>query len=143
MPRPKPAETMVQTGLRVREELRARLEAAARRRGVPLNTELTRRLERTLQEERALGGPEMAQLARLMAAAFALASRREAADPDDHHWLTDRDAYRAGVLAVVNALLIGYPDANPGELRTLAEGLKSAALGRAVQLELEQRERAA
>jgi hypothetical protein len=40
---------VVQTGLRIREELRGHLDKAARARGVSLNTEIADRLERSME----------------------------------------------------------------------------------------------
>ena len=41
----------VQTGLRINENLRAKLEAAAQRNGLSFNGEIVQRLERSLQDE--------------------------------------------------------------------------------------------
>ena len=51
MPR-KPTDH-VQTGLRIREGLRLRLEAAAKRNKLPLNREMMNRLERSFQADAA------------------------------------------------------------------------------------------
>ena len=48
MPARKPLAT-VQVGLRLREELRARVAREARKNGVPLNREMARRIEESLE----------------------------------------------------------------------------------------------
>lgn len=51
----RPKSATVQVGLRLKEGLRAQLEAQARDNGLSLNAEIVRRLERTFTEDSVLG----------------------------------------------------------------------------------------
>ncbi|MCH8112490.1 MAG: hypothetical protein IH905_11145 [Proteobacteria bacterium] len=53
----------------MKEPLRAQIAAAARRRGISLNAEAVDRLERSIQNEEAMGGPEPYALFRMLGAA--------------------------------------------------------------------------
>ena len=70
-------DAVVQLKARMREPLRARLEAAAKRRGVSLNAELVDRLDRSFAKDDAFGGLVIANAARLMAAAFLQGGQHE------------------------------------------------------------------
>jgi hypothetical protein len=59
----------------MREPLRANLQKAAKANKVSLNNELVARLERTFNEEHALGGPELRHIVQLMATAFLMGDR--------------------------------------------------------------------
>jgi hypothetical protein len=132
MPRRKETET-VQVGLRVKEPLRAALEQAAEQRGVSMNAEIVRRLERSFTEEEGFGGAEIRRLAYLMTTAFTRAGRLRAAGKPD--WIDDPDCYRAGMFGVVDALLIGLPDATPEEVAIEIESLKGKLLTRIMMAE--------
>jgi hypothetical protein len=92
----------------MREPLRARLEALAKRRGVSLNTELVDRVEQSLSKEDSFGGPEVAMMARLMSAAFLLGGQRAAHRKHPKwtvsEWINNPACYGAAVAAVVEAL---------------------------------------
>jgi hypothetical protein len=102
-------DAVVQLKARMREPIRAELEASAKRRGVSLNAELVDRVEKSFAEEDAFGGPEIANMARLMAAAF-LRGGQAGAHASRHpkwsvaRWINDPNCYQAAVAAVVNAL---------------------------------------
>jgi hypothetical protein len=132
MPRRKETET-VQVGLRVKESLRVALEQAASERGVSMNAEIVRRLERSFAEELAFGSAELRRVGYLMASAFAMAGQFNAGDKQD--WIKDRDCYRAGLIGVVDALLIGLPDATHEDAALIIESLKGRLLTRMMMQE--------
>ena len=120
---------IVQVKARMREPLRARLEAAAKRRRVSINSELVDRLEQSFAKDEAFGGFTIANMARLMAAAF-LRGGQHAADADHPHWrpahwISNSDCYDAAVKAVVRALKsmrpINLPPPGPVTLDDLRE----------------------
>jgi hypothetical protein len=119
--------------MRTTLETRQRLETAAAANGRSLAQEVEARLERSFLEEAALGGPEMVRLAYLMTTAFATAANRVANGSPD--WANDPAAYRAGLTAVVDALLIGMPDATAEDMGLLIEALKSRLLSRVARPE--------
>ena len=95
--------------IRLREPLRARLEAAAKRRAVSLNKELVARLEQSFFKDDAVGGPEIRQLANLMTASFALAGKRTGDAKGLAKWTTDSDCYLDGMLGVIDGLMRHAP----------------------------------
>ena len=105
---------VVQLKTRMRELLRARLEAGAKRRRVTLNTEIVDRLEQSFAKEDAFEGPEMLNMARLMASAFIRGGQRGAHaqkhpewTPTD--WMNDPICYQTAVRAVMRALAAAQP----------------------------------
>ena len=103
------AKAIVQLKARMREPLRARLEAAAKRRGVSLNAELVDRVERSFAKDDAFGGLVIANMARLMAAAFLQGGQRTAHESNHPNWrpaqwVHNADCYDAAVKAVVRVL---------------------------------------
>jgi Arc-like DNA binding domain len=127
MPRRKESET-VQTGLRMKEQLRARLEEAAREHGVSLNAEVVTRLERSFAQEEAFGSPAAKQVAYLTAVAFNMAGRMRGSGRSD--WVDDPGCYRAGVFAAIDALLSVLPKSTPEEIKLEIEVLKGKAMTR-------------
>jgi hypothetical protein len=121
----KRTEDSVQAKLRLRRELRERLEAAAAQRGVSLNGEIAHRLERSFSDDEAGGGAEVRELARVWAAAFlrggSLGARARSPDrgigsPPTWpvgEWITDPFAFRAAVYAANDALLMTAPPQLP------------------------------
>jgi hypothetical protein len=102
-------DAVVQLKARMREPIRAQLEGSAKRRGVSLNTELVDRLEQSFAREDAFGGPEIANMARLMAAAFLRggqggAHARGRPKSKASQWIYDPFCYAAATAAVVDAL---------------------------------------
>ena len=98
--------------LRLREPQRARIERSAKDKGVSMNAEINDRVEASFTKEelfdKFFGGPEMRQLANLWAANFAhslqlSAGRKFDSQKDD----PSTASYRAGALAVVQALMEG------------------------------------
>jgi Arc-like DNA binding domain len=114
--------------MRTTKEIRDRLEAAAVANGRSLAQEVEARLERSFAEESGFGGPEMRRVAYLMAAAFATAGTLSASGKPG--WVRDRDAYRAGLIGVLDALLIGLPDATPHDAALIIEALNGRLLSR-------------
>ena len=124
------ASKIVQVKARMREPLRARLEAVAKGRGVSINSELVERLERSFAKDDAFGGLAIANMARLMAAAFLQGGQHEAharqrtnSRPAD--WIHNSECYDAAVKAVVRALKsmrpINFPPEGPVTLYDLRE----------------------
>jgi hypothetical protein len=98
----------VALGLKVTSEIKQRLDEEARKSGRTQSQQAELMIERSFAEEGAFGGPEMRQMAYLMAAAFAIAGQRDAAGKAA--WIADPYAYGAGVAGVLDALLIGFPN---------------------------------
>ena len=114
--------------MRTTKETRERLEAAALANGRSMAQEVEVRLERSFSEERGFGGPEMRRLAYLMATAFATAGQLRAAGKTQ--WIADQSCFRAGLTGVVDALLIGLPDATAEDMALVIEDLKGRLLSR-------------
>jgi hypothetical protein len=129
--RPKlPEETRKRNNvtIRMRDELKAQVQDAAAAQERSLSDEIERRLERSFAEESGFGGPEMRRVAYLMTSAFATAGQLNAAGKAD--WIKDRDAYRAGLIGVVDALLIGLPEATHHDAALIIEALNGRLLSR-------------
>jgi hypothetical protein len=122
---------------RMRPELRRALEQAAAKSGRSINAEMATRLERSFQEEFALGGTEMRWLVHMVVAAFTVASRW--CVPDEPHSLRDKDTYLAGMFGAIDAMMIGIPDATPEDIAVQIEGLKGRLLSRLAQEQMEKR----
>jgi hypothetical protein len=118
--------------IRMRDELKSKVEqnAAAHQRSI--SEEIETRLVSSFAEEVGFGGPEMRQMAYLMASSFAVAAGPNAR-------ITDPIAYSNGAAGVLRALLVRFPD---GEDRALAvEALASRLLSLLAQEKLSRRER--
>ncbi len=137
-----------QLKIRTREPLRARLEAAAKRRGVSLNAEIVDRLKKSMETEDRFGGPGMVDLfetiARVMKstgehAGFYATGKLE----DQGKWMGVPFAFDQAMVAAVAILEHHRP---PGEIvepiprKTVVAGVrgtkvdakKSAARGREI-----------
>jgi hypothetical protein len=117
--------------IRMRDELKARVEQAASAQQRSISEEIETRLASSFAEEAGFGGADMRRVAYLMASAFATAGRLSAAGKPD--WINDRDCYRAGLIGVVDALLIGLPDASAEDAALIIESLKGRLLTRLAQ----------
>jgi hypothetical protein len=96
---------------RLREPLRARLERAARHRGVSMNAEICDRLERSFQREEEFGGLEGRVRAHLTFSAFNTAGTQWARDRDvSGAWENDPECYLVAALAAAEALMISAPE---------------------------------
>ena len=89
--------------LRVTENLRDKLGAAAHESGRSLAQEVEWRLERSLQEEAILGSPELARMTFMLAANFAL-------EVQEDDWRADPAAYARGANAIVRELMRRAPN---------------------------------
>jgi hypothetical protein len=103
---PEPGQR-VSLGLKVTAEIKQRLDEQARKTGRTQSQQAELMIERAFAEEQAFGGPEMRSLVYLMASSFAIGGQRDAAVKD---WITNPLTYGNGVAAVLDALLIGFPD---------------------------------
>ena len=114
-----------QIKIRLKEPLRRRLEQAAGEHDVSLNREVVGRLEDSFRQDQLFGDPTTRRVAVLAASAFGNATRfRAGAD--------EADTYRAGVAAVVAALLQEAPGSREDVVR-LFEGIKGSILTRWAQ----------
>jgi hypothetical protein len=111
----------VSLGLKVTADIKQRLDEEARRTGRTQSQQAELMIERSFTEQAALGGPDMQRLAYLMVTAFATAGQGSAAGKPD--WINDRDAYRAGVIGVVDALMIGLPNSTPEDVDFIIKSL--------------------
>jgi len=97
--------------VRMKEPLRARLEKASAKRGISMNAEAVDRLERSFNEDDSWGGPEILNMARLMAAAFIRggqgARHPQKAAPAD--WINDPAFYEVAAETVYLALIAAQP----------------------------------
>ena len=78
-----------QVPLRIPEAQRARIEKAAKSRGVSMNAEIVERLERSFETEDRLGGPRVVEILEGVGAAMRSAGRQAAffASVDKDSWL--------------------------------------------------------
>ena len=106
---PRPKTALAGMKIRLREPLRARLESAAKRSGTSLNKELVARLEQSFTKDAAFGGSDIRHMAMLMASAFALNGSRRAEEKSLDRWTGDPDCFLAGMLGVMDALMIAAP----------------------------------
>jgi hypothetical protein len=122
--------------VRMKEPLRARIEAAAQDRGVSLNAEAEGRLERSFTDEDRFGGRETFGVTIAMLAAF-IQGGQTTARADGHprwgpsQWMQDGHCYQQAMLGVLMALWRDHPA--PGGLegaRLIAESF----LGRVATL---------
>jgi hypothetical protein len=95
--------------IRLREPLRAKLEAAAKKKGISLNKELVFRLEQTFIKDDAFGGADARQIALLMGAAFTLAASRKGQEMRVKDFANDGDCFVAGMKSVLGDLMTHAP----------------------------------
>ena len=131
----RPGSEIVQVKARMREDLRRKLEREAASRGLTVNAEILRRLESSFTEQTALGGPELQNIAHIMAATFAHSGTMQAVaegHPDwtPHEWLLHQTCYREAMVSVMIALLEFLPDKSPHEVKLLIEALEGRAMSR-------------
>jgi hypothetical protein len=92
--------------MRTTKQVRAQLEAAARASGRSLVQEVEHRITRSMAEDQAFGGPELRQVAYLMATSFAISGQYSAgADVPPKEWL--RSPARLTAIASVVDSLVG------------------------------------
>jgi hypothetical protein len=107
--RPAKPGTRAPLGLKVRPEIKARIDQEAAETGRTQSQVAEVLMERALNWEEALGSPELPPVALLMASAFALAGQRHAHPRPASEWLQDRETYREAVVAVLDALMRHAP----------------------------------
>jgi hypothetical protein len=124
----------VPLSFRTTPRIRELLLEAATASGRSLAQEVEYRLESTFSHDRAFGNAELRRLTLAMAIAFERAARFNATNGKD--WTEDLDSYFAGMVAVLDTLLINAP-ATPGDaarmlekLNLVVEALKSSFLTR-------------
>jgi hypothetical protein len=96
---------------RLREPLRAKLERAARHRGVSMNAEICDRLERSFQRDEEFGGLEGRVRAHLALSAFNTAGQQWARTKGLRGaWENDPECYLVAALEAARSLMIGAPE---------------------------------
>jgi hypothetical protein len=133
-PKPPAARKRNNLTIRVRDKLKADLEANAAGNQRSLSEEAEFRLERSFSEEsfidHALGGADMRQMAILMISAFSSAGRRGAlasGHPEwtPAEWLQDPYCYKQAMLGALQALAPAHPgELSVDDLIMLMESLK-------------------
>lgn len=130
---------MPQFNLRMPDELRAAIEQSAQQNGRSINAEIMHRLERSFQNEDALGrmlaDPSMRILALLMISAWrrgarvgAVTTKRPEMTPSD--CIEDPRVYRYAAWAVANALGLPLPVSG---LEGMEAGIAIGSLGEATR----------
>jgi hypothetical protein len=116
--------------IRLRDRLKAALAQSADEQQRSLSEEIERRLETSFVVEEVLGDAEMRRLIFFVTSAFAAATGKR-------DWLNDPIAYSAGTAAVLDALLIGFPDRGEDRARAI-EALVGRLLTRLAHERMEQ-----
>jgi hypothetical protein len=102
----------VSLGLKVRPEVKDKIDAVARKTGLTQSQQAEFLIENALSE--AYGSPELHRFARLMVAAFtqagAICARNAGRSTDPADWLGDEHSLKAGLDAVVRTVLAQLPD---------------------------------
>ena len=111
---PRKQSATVDLKVRMKEPLRAKIEKAAKRRGVSMNAEAVERLERSFDKEDDWGGAELRNMARIMSAAFERGGKRGAharkhPDWQPAEWINDPICYLAAIACVRDALVAAQP----------------------------------
>jgi hypothetical protein len=124
----------VPLSFRTTSRIRELMEEAAAGSGRSLAAEVEYRLETSFAHDHAFGNAELRRLTFAMVIAFERAARFNATNGKD--WTEDLDSYFAGMVAVLDTLLINAP-ATPGDaarmlekLNLVVEALKSSFLTR-------------
>jgi Arc-like DNA binding domain len=109
---------------RIPERLRRRLERAAQHNDRSMNAEISFRLEKSFSIDDAFGGPELRQIATLMAASFNYAGWVSSGGKAPGDWIKDPINYGSAIVGTVKALLIGLPNATPADVALLFERVR-------------------
>ena len=109
---------------RLPERLRARLEREGKRNDRSMNAEITHRLEESLAEQDALGGPDLQRIALMMATSFHHAGDMLSKGKPPAEWLRDPECYREAAFAVMNALILSMPNTDK-DIKILVDTLPS------------------
>ena len=115
--------------LRLPDDLRSRVEKAAKDRNISINAEILKRLERSFETEDRLGGPRLARLLESIGVAMNAAGENapEYDNPDvlgNGRWVRRREAYQHAVKVAVAILEANTPPEEP--MGALAEVLEDA-----------------
>jgi hypothetical protein len=117
------------TGLRLQPELRDALQASADANGRALSAEITRRLFRSLEEEKAFGGAAIREIAIMMAARFAFDGANAAENNvPASEWMKEQGPFDQGALSVMMGLWERRPDNSRESTVLWFEALKSQIL---------------
>ena len=127
MGRPKKPATpgeRVSLGLRVTAGVKERLDRAADSSGRSQSQEAEIRLERSFSEEDGFGGPEILDMARLMAHAFNLGGKRGALTKGHPRWtparwMNDPFCYESAIRSAINVLRASMPESGPDDVRKM------------------------
>ena len=111
---PRKQNTTVDLKVRMKEPLRAKVEKAAKRRGVSMNAEAVDRLERSFDKEDVWGGADLLEMTHLMSGAFARGGKlgahsRKHAEWSPSEWINDPFCYLAAIASVRDALVAAQP----------------------------------
>lgn len=115
----RPNSAVVDYKIRLKEPIRKKIEIAAKDRGVSMNAEIVTRIENSFSIDDSFGGPELRNVATLMAAAFNHAGQMSADRRSPREWMKDNTIYTEAVVGVLKALLISMPDATEENVATL------------------------
>jgi hypothetical protein len=111
---PRKRTDTIQLKLRFSEGLRRRLASAAERNQQSMNAEIVARLEASFSRDDAFGGPELHQIATLMAATFINAGKVQAGPGvSSEKWVHDAAIRLHAAFCVPDALLIGMATDDP------------------------------
>jgi hypothetical protein len=117
--------------MRTTKEIRDRLERAAATAGRSLAQEVEHRLDRSFVDDGGFGSLELKRFAVLMAVAFDTAGSLHAPQGAQiQEWIRNPDCYRAAMFGVIEALLIGMPEATPDDVILQFESLKGRLMSR-------------
>jgi hypothetical protein len=122
--------------IRLRGDLKRALEEAAIRARRSINAEIIARLENSFTQERTVGGHGMRWLVTLVVSAFTVAGQMRA--PSNPDPLKNRQVYRAGMFAVIDAMMAALPDATAEEIALEIEGLRGRLLSRVARERMEE-----
>ena len=100
--------------IRMRDELKAKVEQSAAKQQRSISEEIEKRLETSFADEARVGGPAMLGMANMMAAAFLRGGQLVAAalgHPEwtPEEWIHDKDCHRGGAWAVGSTLGLPLP----------------------------------
>jgi hypothetical protein len=118
----------VQFNIRLGTERREELRKAARQHGVSLTVETAKRLGRSFDEERLLGGEEIHRFMFVLAA-VSVPAGRNAANDDKLPWIEQPRAYDAFLRALLDTALNMHPGISADTI-LIAESFKNFILTR-------------
>jgi hypothetical protein len=118
----RPESATAQLKIRVREDMRQKLEDAARMHRWPLNKEISSRLARTLREDEELGGGRTSAILRSFASVIELAE-----GTTGKNWIEDYQTWQATKRAINHVINIWEPEPpNIAAIRVINRLLEAA-----------------